>query len=110
VVIECAGVPSTIQTAVDLVRRGGQVALIGLSDRPATIIPGSWLTKEVAVRAFLAYLRSDFEAVIPMLASGLVRTQPLHTSTVSLDGLKGALDNLADGASTTDVKVLVRPG
>jgi 2-desacetyl-2-hydroxyethyl bacteriochlorophyllide A dehydrogenase len=109
VVIECAGVPSTIQTAVDLVRRGGQVALIGLSDRPATIVPGSWLMKEAVVRAFIAYVRSDFEHTTAMLASGRIHAHPLHTSTVGLDGLERAFAALSDGGSTTDVKILVRP-
>ena len=109
VVIECAGVPSAVQSAVDLARRGGQVALIGLSDRPATINPPTWLLKEVTVRSFIAYIRSDFEESVPMLADGRVRAGPLHTSTVGLDGLEGAFAALAEGDTTRDVKILVRP-
>lgn len=109
VVVECAGVPSAVQSAVDLTRRGGQVALIGLSDRPATITPTTWLMKEVVVRSFIAYVRSDFEESIPMLADGRVRAAPLHTATVGLDGLETAFATLADGTASRDVKILVRP-
>ena len=109
VVIECAGVPATIQTAVDLVRRGGRVALIGLSDLPATIAPTTWLMKEVVVRSFIAYVRSDFEQAIPMMESGRIRTAPPHTSTVPLDDLEGAFGRLADGPRAADVKILVQP-
>ncbi len=108
VVLECAGVPNTIQRAIDLARRGGQVMLIGLSDRPATVIPGLWLMKEVTVRASIAYLRTEFEPCMAMLADGRVRAEPLHTSTVGLDGLAGALDLLAAGAPG-ETKVLVDP-
>jgi (R,R)-butanediol dehydrogenase/meso-butanediol dehydrogenase/diacetyl reductase len=108
VVLECAGVPDTIQRAIDLARRGGQVMLIGLSDRPATVIPGLWLMKEVTVRASIAYLRTEFEPCMAMLADGRVRAEPLHTSTVGLDGLVGALDLLASGAPG-ETKVLVDP-
>ena len=108
VVLECAGVPDTIQRAIDLARRGGQVMLIGLSDRPATVIPGLWLMKEVTVRASIAYLRTEFEPCMAMLADGRVRAEPLHTSTVGLDGLVGALDLLAAGAPG-ETKILVDP-
>ena len=39
VVFECAGISPTIQQAVDFVRRGGAVTLVGLSNEPATINP-----------------------------------------------------------------------
>jgi len=109
VVVECAGVPATIQSAVDLVRRGGQVAVIGLSDRPATITPTTWLLKEVVVRCFVAYVRADFDHTVAMMTAGQVQTAPIHTSTVDLDGLTGAFDLLASGAGD-ETKILVRPG
>jgi threonine dehydrogenase-like Zn-dependent dehydrogenase len=43
-----------------------------------------------------------------MIAEGRVRAAPLHTSTVGLDGLVGALDLLAGGAPSA-TKVLVDP-
>jgi (R,R)-butanediol dehydrogenase/meso-butanediol dehydrogenase/diacetyl reductase len=108
VVVECAGVASAIQSAVDLVRRGGHVSLIGLSDLPATINPGVWLVKEVVVRGSVAYVRAEFDPCIAMLAAGTVRAAPLHTSTVDLDGIAGAFALLA-GGSNQETKILVRP-
>jgi len=108
VVIECAGVPAAIQSAVDLARRGGQVMLIGLSDLPATITPTTWLVKEVVVRSSIAYVRPDFDHCIAMLADGRIRAEPLHTSTVGLDGLIGAFEELAAGAGD-HTKILVDP-
>lgn len=107
-VVECAGRPETIQSAVDLVRRGGAVTLIGLSDRDATIKPGFWLMKEVTVRCSIAYERRDFEPVVEMLADGRVRAEPLHTRTVGLSQLEAAMAELANGVAR-DVKVLVDP-
>ena len=108
VVIECAGVPSAIQSAVDLARRGGQVMLIGLSDLPATITPTTWLVKEVVVRSSIAYIRPDFDDCIAMLADGRIVAEPLHTSTVGLDGLVAAFESLAAGGAD-QTKVLVDP-
>ena len=43
-----------------------------------------------------------------LIADGRVRVEPMHTRTVGLDGLPGALADLAAGTGT-DVKVLVDP-
>ncbi|MBK7951391.1 MAG: zinc-binding dehydrogenase [Deltaproteobacteria bacterium] len=107
-VVECAGRPETIQSAVDLARRGGAVTLIGLSDKDATIRPGIWLMKEVTVRCSIAYEQRDFPPVVEMLADGRVRAEPLHTRTVGLSRLADAMAELAAGGSR-DVKVLVDP-
>jgi len=108
VVVECAGIPATIQSAIELARRGGRVAVIGLSDLPATVQPGTWLMKEVTVRGSIAYVRGEFDPCIAMLASGRIRVAPIHTSTVALDAIAGAFDLLAAG-SGGETKILVRP-
>ena len=108
VVYECVGRPFAIQAAVDLARRGGSMCLIGLDDEDASINPGSWLVKEVAVTASLAYFHEEFEMCMAMLADGRVRLGPLHSATVGLHELDSALADLASGASTR-TKVLVDP-
>jgi len=107
-VVECAGRPETIQSAVDLVRRGGSVTLIGLSDRDATIRPGIWLMKEVTVRCSIAYERSDFAPVVAMIADGRIRADRLHTRTIGLSQLASAMAELGAG-NARDVKILVDP-
>ena len=108
IVYECAGRPVAIQAAVDLARRGGALCLIGLADEDALISPASWLIREIAVTSSLAYLHEEFEMCMAMIADGRIRLEPLHTSTVDLDGLDDALRDLAGGAST-QTKVLVDP-
>ncbi len=108
IVYECVGRPAAVQSAVDLARRGGSMCLIGLADADASISPGSWLVKEIAVTASLAYFHEEFELAMGMIADGRVRVEPLHTSTTSLAGLDEALADLAGGASA-QTKVLVNP-
>lgn len=108
IVYECVGRAFAVQSAVDLVRRGGSMCLIGLADQPAPIETGSWLVKEVAVTSALAYTREEFEMSMGMIADGRFRTEPMHTSTVGLDGLDAALADLASGTSV-QTKVLVDP-
>lgn len=108
IVYECVGRAPALQSAADLVRRGGRVCLIGLSDTPATIIPGVWLVKEIQLTAALAYTHEEFDLAMNMIADGRVKMRPLHSKTVSLDDLGEALADLASGQSS-QTKVLVDP-
>jgi (R,R)-butanediol dehydrogenase/meso-butanediol dehydrogenase/diacetyl reductase len=108
IVYECVGRPETVQSAVDLARRGGTMVLIGLAVEQASIEPGTWLVKEITVMSSLAYSHEDFERSMGMIADGRVRLEPMHTSTVGLDDLDACLARLAGGAGA-DVKVLVDP-
>lgn len=107
-VYECAGVPSTIQRAVELVRRGGTVNLVGLAAGAATISPGDWLRREVTVVASLGYLHHEFAEAMDLIADERVQVSPLHDRTVGLTELPAAIEELADDPSSA-VKVLVDP-
>jgi (R,R)-butanediol dehydrogenase / meso-butanediol dehydrogenase / diacetyl reductase len=108
VVYECVGRAPAVQSAADLVRRGGSVCLIGLSDTPASIVPGVWLVKEIQLTSALAYTHEEFDLAMGMVADGRVRLTPMHSSTVSLDTLASAMADLAGGTSV-ETKVLVDP-
>lgn len=108
IVYECVGKPSTIQSAVDLARRGGAMCLIGLANENASIAPATWLIKEIAVTAALAYTNDEFESAMGMIADGRFRTEPMHSGTVGLDELGATLADLASGTSL-HTKVLVDP-
>ncbi len=108
IVFECVGRAPAIQSAADLVRRGGSICMIGLSDTPATIVPGVWLVKEIRLTSALAYTHEEFDLAMGMIADGRVKLSPLHTQTVGLDGLGAALAELASG-TPTQTKILVDP-
>ncbi len=108
IVYECAGIPATVQSAVDLARRGGRMCLIGLAVADAPISPGAWLMKEIAVTAALGYTHEEFEMAMGYVADGRVDLDALHSNTVSLAELDAALADLASGTST-QTKVLVDP-
>ena len=84
------------------------MCLIGLADTDATIVPGAWLVKEIAVTAALAYTHEEFDMAMGLIADGRMQLASMHSSTVSLDGLGAALEDLAGGESL-EMKVLVDP-
>ncbi|MEP1124683.1 MAG: zinc-binding dehydrogenase [Ilumatobacter sp.] len=108
IVYECVGRGFAVQSAVDLARRGGAMCLVGLPDEEAAITVGTWLVKEIRTTSSLAYVREEFEMAMGMIADGRVVVEPMHSSTVGLDGLEAALADLASGTSE-QVKVLVDP-
>lgn len=107
VVFECAGIPDTIDTAVDISRRGGTVSLVGVPEGPSTIDAAAWLAKEIQLTSSLGYQREEFELIQGLVQDGRVKLPPLHTSTVSLTEMTGAFDLLCRSAS--EVKILVDP-
>ena len=107
VVFECAGVPATIQQAVDLSRRGGTVSLVGVASGAASIDAAGWLVKEINLTSSIAYLHEDFEICKHLVANQRMQLQPLHTSTVGLAELETAFTRLAQNPS--EVKILVDP-
>lgn len=108
VVYECVGRAPAIQSAVDLVRRGGSVCIIGLAGGEATISPTRWLIKEVTVTGALAYLHDEFATVMGMIADGRVQVAPMHDHTIGLADLDTMLEQLASG-NAAHTKVLVDP-
>jgi len=108
VVFECVGRPAAVQRAVDLTRRGGVMALVGLADQDAPITPRTWLVKEITAVGSLAYDHRDFGLAMALIADGRVALEPLHSSTVGLAGLSDTLGELAAGSSPL-IKVLVDP-
>ena len=107
VVFECAGIPTTIQQAAELVRRGGVISLLGLSAHDATISPGTWLLNEVTLIASLAYTAEEFETTMGLMQDGRMRVAGLHSSTSNLADLTNAFQRLRD--TPDEIKILVDP-
>jgi (R,R)-butanediol dehydrogenase/meso-butanediol dehydrogenase/diacetyl reductase len=107
VVFDAAGVPATLQQAVDIVRPGGHVMMVGVSFEPAPIRPSSWVTKRVTVKAAFAYSRQDYEDTIALMQRGTLKTEPVITSVVPASEAHLAFERLLTPGA--DVKVLVDP-
>lgn len=108
IVFECAGIPSTVQRAIDLVRRGGRVNLVGLASGNASVSPGAWLIKEATVVGSLGYVHHEFATVMDLMVDRRINVLALHDRTVSLVDLAQAFADLADDPASA-TKVLVDP-
>jgi (R,R)-butanediol dehydrogenase / meso-butanediol dehydrogenase / diacetyl reductase len=107
VVFDAAGVPATLQQAVDVVKPGGSVMMVGVAFDPAPVRPSVWVTKRVTVRAAFAYSRMDYEQAIAMLERGTLSVEAVVTSVVPGSETGAAFERLLQ--PNNEVKVLVDP-
>lgn len=107
VVFDAAGVSATLQQAVDLVKPGGHVMMVGVAFDSVPIQPSTWVTKRVTVRAAFAYSRRDYVKTMALMEQGRLLVAPLVSSIVGVDELPATFDRLLTPG--TDIKVLVDP-
>jgi (R,R)-butanediol dehydrogenase/meso-butanediol dehydrogenase/diacetyl reductase len=106
-VIECAGVPGSIQRAVEIVKPRGSVTVLGLCTHSDPWVPALALTKEIRIQFAVGTTIRQFEDVADFLSAGHLEASAMVTDTVSLDALPDAFEALRN--RTTQCKVMVDP-
>ncbi len=107
VVIECAGVLETLQTGLQMVRRGGVFVLFGVTPAglEVPVLPFDLLVNEVEIRP--AYLNPFTHArAAAMVASGILELDSLVTKTIGLEDVTGVIGS---APLAGEIKVIVRP-
>ncbi|HYW26259.1 MAG TPA: alcohol dehydrogenase catalytic domain-containing protein [Terriglobales bacterium] len=107
-VIDAVGRESTRRLAVDAVRPGGTVVLLGLHDDETVFSGHDLVRREVAVTGSYAYTDADFARALALLASGRVGLGALP-AVLPLESTPGLFARLAAGP-TPEVKLFVAPG
>jgi threonine dehydrogenase-like Zn-dependent dehydrogenase len=105
VVFECIGVKSTLNDAVGLVDKCGQIVVVGVCMEPDQIMPLYCCFKEVSIDFVLAYTRAEFEETIAALAASTLDAEALVTDVIGLDQVPAAFEALRK--PTTQAKVLI---
>lgn len=103
-VFETAGVPHTIQTAVNVASVGGTVTIASICLEPATIVPSLWYAKEIDLRYSTV---SDKPTALRVLTEQQIDVERIVTSEADLDEITEAFTRL--GEDSAEVKILVRP-
>jgi L-iditol 2-dehydrogenase len=108
VVIECAGVVDTVALAPRLARSGGTVVILGVLPQGAKveIEPFDILFREIAILGSFINPHTHKRAAA-MVASGVIKVDPLISRTVSL---AEAPDIIRNPPAPGEIRVLVIPG
>ncbi|HET7558946.1 MAG TPA: zinc-binding dehydrogenase, partial [Limnochordia bacterium] len=107
VVLECAGRPASAATCLDLVRRKGRYAQVGLYGKPVTLDFDQVCYKELVVTGSNASVPWVWEKAIALIAGGRVKTAPLVAAPVALQDWPAAF---ARFEAKTGLKQLFAPG
>jgi 2-desacetyl-2-hydroxyethyl bacteriochlorophyllide A dehydrogenase len=94
---DTAGAPGVVAAAVDVVKRGGCVALIGADHSPMSLSPLTLIMSEVRLQAVLSHTLDDFVAAVELLVGRKVSVEGLVTGVVPLSqAVERAFETLRD--------------
>lgn len=104
VVIDCVGI--LFDQALDLVRKGGQILLVGMNEYAKPSISQYNITRnEVTVKG--TYIQNyDFPKVIKILEANLLNLEALITHKITLDKLQEGVEIMRKGEA---IKIIVYP-
>lgn len=103
-VCECTGVEPALAQAVQVLRPGGRLVLVGLYASPPTVDLNAFIVKQLKVRGTFAY-RTEYAATLQLLASGRLDADTLVTHRFPLEQTTEAFQAQLD--RDTAVKVMV---
>jgi len=106
IVYECSGAGPAAVMLLDLVRRGGHYAQIGLFGKPVAWDLDQICYKELVVTGSNASVPSAWRRALRLLADGLVRTEPLVSGVYPLTEWRAAFDEFEQRGG---VKTVLQP-
>jgi len=106
-VIECAGTSTTLAQAVEMVRKGGHISVIGIPFQPAALPVQKLVLEEIDLHGVRAN-RGTCEEVLPLMVRGAIDVKPLLTHRFPLESFPEALDTFVQRRAGA-IKVLIKP-
>lgn len=107
VAFECVGAEATLRHAISLVRKGGEIIVVGVFGREVLVPAALVQDRELHLRGSLMYTRTDFQEAARLAEEGRVQVDPLVTHRIPLADVRTAFE-LAGHREET-LKVLLTP-
>jgi (R,R)-butanediol dehydrogenase / meso-butanediol dehydrogenase / diacetyl reductase len=109
-VIDCTGIPALLPGAVDTVRKGGRVVVVGIGHGRAELEPNRLALFEREVVGSLGY-RHDLPQVVELLAAGRLDPRPFVSTIVPLsEAVEAGFDLLLGDRAQLKVLIDVTAG
>jgi len=107
-VIEAVGVQDTLQQALTVVKKGGNITVAGMLEGMIQLDVIRLVANEITIRGDYCYTTAEFKTALNFVANGTVQVRPLITHVFSLEEMARAVDILAEGKEK-HVKIILRP-
>jgi len=107
-VIEASGNVDAAVQAVELVKKSGRVSFLGLYPQPAPINLFKVVMHNLIVAGGRGEGEKAIDKLIPLMADGRIKTEPLITHRFSLDKINEAFDTFVNRKGNA-IKVIINP-
>jgi L-iditol 2-dehydrogenase len=107
VIFEAVGIEATIKQAIELVRKGGRITVVGVFGKETKVNMGLVQDREISIRGSLMYLREDFEDAVELIRKEKVKVKPLITHIFELKDANKAFETAAKEKEKA-LKVLIK--
>ncbi len=107
-VLECCGNSPAVNSAMNLVKAGGKVILVGVSMLPINFNSIQTVMKEITVIGAIAYKKEEFAKCIDMIANKEIEVDKFISKIVTLEDVQSCYEELTSGTSNS-IKILVDP-
>jgi (R,R)-butanediol dehydrogenase/meso-butanediol dehydrogenase/diacetyl reductase len=96
IVYECAASKSTLDDALNMVRKKGNVVLVALAWEEVPLLPVDWAAKEIQLNTTFGTEPYDFEVAVDLISQKKVTLSPLlsDADTIKLEDIKSAFESL----------------
>ena len=110
VAFECAAAKGTLDQALNMIRRNGQVVLVAIVWEETGVLPPNWMGREVNLHTSFGSRPEDWRMSLELMQSGQVTMEPLvsEASFLPLDEIQGAFEALCNPSN--QVQMVVRHG
>jgi len=92
IIFEASGSPLALQQAVHMVKRGGEIILIGHSSKPAQIASVDLVRGAITMKGTYAYTMETFKKVLDLMSRDKVQSKPVITHILPLEEFDQAFE------------------
>ena len=107
IALETSGSSKAISEDLDLLKKGGKLMLVGLSQDLAHFLPITFALSEKEIIGIRAYSPRHWETCINIVSSGKMNLKPLITHRLPLDDWERGFQILQQREG---LKILLKPG
>ena len=109
IVFECAAAKNTLDQALTMTKRYGQVVLVAIPWEPVELMPVEWIGREVNLQTSASKSPSDWSEALELIRRKEISLAPLlsDASFVDLENLQGAFESLYEPQD--QVKIVIQP-
>ncbi|MEM2178641.1 MAG: zinc-binding dehydrogenase, partial [Candidatus Methanomethylicaceae archaeon] len=108
IAFEVVGIQKTIQEAIDIVKKGGSVVIIGMLMRKVELDILDIVAKEKKIIGSYTYTPIDFRIALNLISEKKIDVKSLITHTFSLNEISKGFEYLSKNKEET-IKVIIKP-